>query len=279
MMEMEREDRRVSDWELERYLMREGSASELADLDRRVAADPAVAQRLAALERSNEELLRRYPPAWMGRQIEQKLKRARSEGVRRSWSGYRFWVVPAMALILAVVAVPTLFEQSWRDPEVPAAEGESVGPDRGTYSASPGVESMLRVKGDDEGPRLVIFRKLAGGSERLRDGAPARSGDLVQIAYRSGGLAYGAILSVDGRKAVTQHLPASGEKAVPLAPRDTLDFAYELDDAPHWERFFLVAGDRPFGLEGVREELSAGDVKLAGGLRLYQVTLKKPRSP
>ena len=162
---------------------------------------------------------------------------------------------------------------------MPAVESGEGYPGPGTPSAAGGEGPTLRVKGDEGGPRLSIFRKLASGPERLKDGAAARGGDLVQIAYRSGGLAYGAILSVDGRGAVTRHLPASGEKAVPLAPRDTLDFAYELDDAPRWERFFLVAGERRFGLEEVSEKLAAGDLTLAGDLRLHQFTLKKPGSP
>lgn len=276
---MERQDRPVSDWQLERYLLRESPASELADLDRRMEADPELAGRVAALKRSDEDLNRSYPPAWMCRQIERKLKRARSRETRRTWSGYRLWAVPAVALVLAVLAVPSLLDQSRRDPSVPAMESGEGYPGPGTPSAAGGEGPTLRVKGDEGGPRLAIFRKLASGSERLKDGAAARGGDLVQIAYRSGGLAYGAILSVDGRGAVTRHLPASGEKAVPLAPRDTLDFAYELDDAPEWERFFLVAADRPFGLSAVREELAHGDPALPDGLRLHQFTLKKPGSP
>ena len=264
----ERKERPVSDYQLERYLLREGSASELADLDRRVAADPVLAQRVAALERSNEELHRRYPPAWMGRRIEAKLEERRGR-VRRRRREYRFWAVPAVVLTLAAVGVITLFDQARRDRSLPAG----------------GEESPLRLKGGEEGPRLAIYRKLANGSERLKDGAPAKSGDLVQIAYRSGGLRYGAILSVDGRGAVTLHLPASGEKAVPLTARDTLDFAYELDDAPRWERFYLVAGDRRFDLKPVRKKLTAGDRTLkrqegalAGGLRFHRFTLKKPGS-
>ena len=58
---MERQDRPVSDWQLERYLLRESPASELADLDRRMAADPELARRLAALKRSDEDLNRALP--------------------------------------------------------------------------------------------------------------------------------------------------------------------------------------------------------------------------
>ena len=274
----ERKERPVSDYQLERYLLREGSAAELAGLEQRLADDPVLARRLEDLRRSNEELRRRYPPQWMGRRIEGRMQRGRSGTARRGWSGYRPWAVPAVALVLAVAAVPALFEAT-KDSPLPAGDREEVDSGRGRTGAAGGGETALRVKGDGKGPRLVIFRKLAGGHERLEDGAPARSGDLVQIAYRSDGLAFGAVLSVDGRGAVTRHLPVSGEEAVPLAPADTLDFAYELDDAPLWERFFLVASDRPFGLAALEEQLAAGDLAPAGDLRLHQFTLKKTGSP
>ena len=259
----QQEKRPISDYQLERYLLREGTADELAALERRLAADPALAQRLAALERSNEELQRRYPPEWMRDQIELKLKastssvetRAPGRRAQRTWSGYRLWAVPVVALILAVVAVPTLFDRETQ--EAPA----------------------LRVKGGEQGPRLLVFRKLASGAERLQDGALAQSGDWVQLAYRSGGLQYGAILSVDGRGAVTQHLPATGAEAVPLAAQDTLDVAYELDDAPRWERFYLVAADHRFNLAAVAAKLAAGDVALGDDIRLFTFTLRKPEIP
>ena len=246
----------ISDYQLERYLLREGTDDELAALDRRVADDPELAQRLAALERSNEELHQRYPPEWMRGQIELKLKRAQGRRVQRTWSGYRLWAVPAVALILAVVAVPTLLDDQ-ETSEAPAT----------------------RIKGGEQEPRLLVFRKLASGAERLQDEALAKSGDLVQLAYRSGGLQYGAILSVDGRGTVTQHLPATGAEAVPLAAQDTLDVAYELDDAPRWERFYLVAADRRFGLATVKTKLAAGDVALGDDVRLFRFTVKKPREP
>ena len=248
--------RPISDYQLERYLLREGTADELADLDRRLADDPELAQRLAALERSNEELHQRYPPEWMRGQIELKLKRAQGRRVQRTWSGYRLWAVPAVALILAVVAVPTLLDDQ-ETAEVPAT----------------------RIKGSEQEPRLLVFRKLASGVERLQDGVSAQSGDVVQLAYRSGGLQYGAILSVDGRGTVTQHLPATGIEAVLLAAQDTLDVAYELDDAPRWEWFYLVAADRRFGLAAVKAKLAAGDVALGDDVHLHRFTVKKPREP
>ena len=252
----QQDERPISDYQLERYLLREGSDEELADLERRLADDPALAQRLADLKRSNEELHQRYPPEWMRGQVELKLKRAQGRRAQRTWSGYRLWAVSAVALILAVVAVPTLLDDQ-ETAEVPTT----------------------RIKGGEQEPRLLVFRKLAIGAERLQDEALAQSGDLVQLAYRSGGLQYGAILSVDGRGTVTQHLPATGAEAVPLAAQDTLDVAYELDDAPRWERFYLVAADRRFGLAAVKAKLADDDVALGDDVRVFRFTVKKPREP
>jgi len=273
----EREERTVSDWQLERYLLREASASELADLDRRVAGDPVLAERVADLRRSNEQLLQRYPTRWMCRRIERKLRRSRG-GAPPRWSAYRLWAAPALTAVLAVAAGTALLDRGTGS-FLPAGDDDPAVPGRSAPSPGGGAVPAERVKGVGDEPRLMIFRKLAGGHELLEDGSLARRGDLVQIAYRSDGLAYGAIFSVDGRGAVTRHLPAAGEQAVPLAKRDTLDFAYELDDAPKWERFYLVASERPFGLSAVREELAHGDPALPDGLRLHLFTLKKPGSP
>src|SRR6185436_11923836 len=56
-------------------------------------------------------------------------------------------------------------------------------------------------------PHLAIYRKRGQGVERLKDGSPARGGDLLQIAYVSAGRRYGVIASVDARDEITLHLP------------------------------------------------------------------------
>jgi hypothetical protein len=252
----QQEQRSISDYQLERYLLRELPAADLAAVAREIAADPALGERLAALERSNQELHRRFSPEWMSGQIELKRQVSRQRESKQQRSGYRLWAVPAVALLLAVVAVPALFD------------------------ASPEEEPHIRIKGGGDGPQLTIFRKVPQGEERLSDGALARSGDLVQIIYRSGGLRYGAILSVDGRGAVTQHLPVAGGKAVSLAAKDTLDYAYELDDAPRRERFVFVAADIRFDLQEIIGQLNEGSTLASTAeLHYFEFTLNKPSAP
>jgi hypothetical protein len=112
-------------------------------------------------------------------------------------------------------------------------------------------EPAERIKGMR--PALALFRKSERGSEALADGDVARPGDLVRVGYRAAGRAYGVILSIDGRGAVTLHLPAAGGRAAALDPGDTvlLGHSYELDDAPRAERFFLVTSDAPFDVAPV----------------------------
>jgi hypothetical protein len=123
---------------------------------------------------------------------------------------------------------------------------------------------------------LVVFRKTASGSERLEAGASATPGDLIRVGYKAAGQAYGAIVSTDGYGNVTQHLPRSGARAASLEAGGTvlLEFSYELDDAPRWERFYLVTGGEPFGLDPVRQ--AARRVATAGS-ETAPPTLDLPR--
>src|SRR4029077_5802447 len=62
----------------------------------------------------------------------------------------------------------------------------------------------IGVKGE---PALHVYRHGAAGDERLRDGARATRGDLLQLAYASKTGGYGVLLSIDGARKVTLHLP------------------------------------------------------------------------
>src|SRR5262249_54089120 len=87
-----------------------------------------------------------------------------------------------------------------------------------------------RIKGTAASrPALAIYRQTPSGSERLADGALVRPGDLLRVGYTSAGRAYGVILSIDGRGALTMHLPSTGSEAVSLtqgAATTLLDRSY-----------------------------------------------------
>ncbi len=91
----------------------------------------------------------------------------------------------------------------------------------------------------------------------------ARRGNVLQMSYAAGEAKYGAIFSIDGRGTLTWHVPAGypgGSRAAPaLDPRGNvvLPSAYELDDAPRFERFFLVYGAAPFEIADVAQAARA----------------------
>ncbi len=120
--------------------------------------------------------------------------------------------------------------------------------------------------GSDDGrpkglsPHLSVHRHGSGSgaeAEALARGARVRAGELLQLSYVSAGRPYGVVASVDGRGVVTRHGPGDGPLAAKLVPGGAvpLDHAYRLDDAPAFERFFLVTGRSPFAVEPVLEAL------------------------
>ncbi len=184
-------------------------------------------------------------------------------------AAWRRALVPALAMAAVVVFAVVLVPRG----------GEVIGP------ADPGTEGT-RVKGVGA-PRLEVHRRLPGGEpEALAAGAAVRAGDLLQLSYVAAGTSYGVVVSIDGRGAVTLHLPEGGGRAVALhrGKAVALEHAYQLDDAPGFERFFLVTGKDPFDAGAVVEAarrlaaLGAAEVSplsLPPGLEQQSVLLTK----
>ena len=109
-----------------------------------------------------------------------------------------------------------------------------------------------RAKGLDL--ELRVYRQRDDGVERLLDGQRVRAGDVLQLGFVRGEHGHGVLLSIDGRGEVTLHYPAEGARDTEL-PRERgqqlLPHAYELDDAPSFERFILVAADEPLSVAAV----------------------------
>ncbi|RKG90909.1 ActD-like protein [Corallococcus sp. CA053C] len=257
------------DWLLERIALGELPPDELAAARARLAQEPDGPSRLAALEADSRAILARLPPQAVAREVMARAARpeaavagahvvaaptrAEASPPRPSW---RF--LPVLVPVLAAAALVVLVRPSTSSDvrEAPAAWG-----------TTPGILEPTRSKGLQ--PRLDVHRQSAARSERLTDGAHAQAGDVVQLSYASAGKPHGVLLSVDGRGAVTQHLPSPGESGqepghlsavLERSGTHLLPRAYELDDAPGFERFFLVTADAPFALDGV---LSAARVLAA----------------
>ena len=220
----------VPDLVLEQYRLRELPPADAERIELLLASDAALRRRLDALEQSDDEIARRYPARWLAGRI-----------VRTPSRDHRHvrWPLPLGIAASAVVLVFIFaMPRAWPGPP---GLGETAAPDGD------------RIKGLE--PTLTVYRRTTSGSETLADGSIARTGDLLRVGYVAAGRAYGVILSVDGRGVVTRHLPPNGDRAAPLGRGGAtlLDSSYELDDAPGWERFYLVTSDTPFAVAAVMD--------------------------
>jgi anti-sigma factor RsiW len=216
----------VADLILEQYRLGELPIADAERVERLVTSDGALRRRLEALDESDAEIARVYPAARLAQAVRARLPvaAARDDG----------WRV-ALAFAAAVVVI-LLLPRAWIDSALRTV----------TDPQSQAPPDDDRIKGLK--PSLAIYRRTATGSETLADGSVARAGDLLRVGYAGAGRGYGVIVSIDGRGAVTLHLPPAGERAAALVSGGItlLDQAYELDEAPGWERFYFVTSDTPF---------------------------------
>jgi anti-sigma factor RsiW len=247
------DDRELPDWLLERLAAGELPAPEAARLRARLEAEGGLA-RLSALEASSREILAAHPPAAVAAEVQRRARRSEPAPARR--------LIFPSALALGVTGLAVLF-----------ATGVISRQRAGTQLD---VEETT-ARGLQ--PHLQLYRKQGQAVERLKDGASARAGDLVQIAYLAAGRRFGVIASVDAGGGVTLHLP---ERAGPAARLQSgkavaLPGAFELDASPGFERFVFVTGDEPFGTAEVLPALRPGGPPLPPKLTAFALTLTKAR--
>jgi hypothetical protein len=212
----------ITDWQLERFRLDELTAEDREAVKRALDENPHLRERLDELERSDKEIVAQHPPRVIGASIRARILRDRPAPSRRVvWAG--MFAVAVMSLVLL---------RPWP-------------------SQAPLQDDETRVKGLTT--RLLVFRQGATTPEPLENGATVRPRDVVQVAYQVTDKRYGAIVSVDGRGVITRHLPRNGAHAVELTAGAPVPLpeAYELDDAPEYERFHLVTSTRPFALDVV----------------------------
>jgi hypothetical protein len=236
-------DRVFSDFVLERYLLGELPREDAAEVDRAAAADARVRAALTDLEGSNRDILARYPAPSFKARLFDRLEDRTSPAPK--WPRWAVPVSAAAALVLALLWIGPQFR-------------------RPTGDLAPGLggENDL-VKGDAAldltRTQLLVYKKTGELAKRVADGSVAGPGAILQLAYVTASERFGVILSIDGRGEVTRHFPvdAGGSTALSLRQRVLLPAALELDDAPGFERFFLITSSSPIDVGTVLDKAQA----------------------
>ena len=211
----------LPDWLVERAALDEVPSASRARLQH--AAPGELATRVAELREQNARELAAYPPGPAVAQIEARLR-----GPKRR----RTWIAPLVAAVgLAVVALVVVRHEPAHDT----------------------APETTRVKGT---ARLLAYRQAGEQAEKLEPDAVVHAGDVIQLRYNAGGARYGVIASIDGSGGVTLHFPASPDASTDVAGgTHTLPDAFELDDAPRFERFFFMTANEPLDVAGTLDAL------------------------
>lgn len=192
-------------------------------------------ERIENIRKSDEEILRNYPPEKMAASIKERMDGGNS--VKQGNFGYKKLYIPlsAAAVLLLFFAIFPFNSEV----EVTGVQGNP---------------EVIRLKGQK--PALYIFRGNDDQAEILSNNTLVKERDLLQISYDSAGSKYGVIFSIDGRGTVTLHFPDNvySNTRLDYGGKVYLPYSYELDDAPFFERFFFVTSDHEIDAAEIMEK-------------------------
>lgn len=274
----------IPDWKLERFLTGDLPEEEMNKLRELEANDAVFANRVKMLREDNKAILNKLPfeklAANLGTDAAEKGRAnlgtdaagIAAKNVAKNAARFTFVKFAAAAMFVFAVALVAFFAQ--RETSV---MNERVGSDVANVNGSQNTqvalaenESDTRIKGLDA--RMEVWKKTSAGIVQLNDFDSVGEGDEIQLRYAVPEKCFGLLFSMDGNGALTLHM-GNGVKAIELAPgkMNSLPFAYKLDDAPYFEKFFFVTSPKEFAVEenDVDKLLKRSDVKVIG------FTLKK----
>jgi hypothetical protein len=261
----------IPDWKLERYLTGDLPDSEMREIREMEATDEIFAGRVKMMREDNRAILKKMPFERLSERLDAMptrfgngLKGAGSNGAGNGVSFTLVKFATAAALVLAVVTV-ALFSQ--REVVSPATDGGAQVMDVAMVDFQ---DEGTRIKGLEA--RIEVWKKTADSAVQMSNLDEAREGDEIQLRYSVPEKCFGMLLSMDGNGALTMHM-GSENHAVELAPGEmtTLPFAYKLDNAPKFEKFFLLTSRNMFSI-------NASDIDASlkqEGVRVVSFTLRK----
>ncbi len=277
----------IPDWKLERFLTGDLPDEEMNMLRELEATDVVFANRVKMLREDNKAILNKFPfEALAGKladvpetadvletaNVADSAEHANAERIAPRFTLMKFaaaaMFIFAVALIAFMVQRETVVaggNAAGNGDDVAAVNGSQI-----TQVAFAETQSDTRIKGLDA--RMEVWKKTDAGIVQLQDLDEVREGDEIQLRYAVPEKCFGLLFSMDGKGALTLHM-GDGVKAIELTPgkMNSLPFAYKLDDAPYFEKFFFVTSPKEFAVEenDVDKLLKRSDVKVIG------FTLKK----
>lgn len=210
---------KVSDYTIEKYILNEMTDEQKSIMEKH-KNDEDVKKRILLIKASNAEILKKYPNGHI--EIAKKLNKENDTKGKVS----KIFLPAAIAALFLIFLIPAILTQK-----------KNIVP-----------KGAVRIKGDEINREsyFSVYKKTGNKSKRLESGMILSKGDVIQLSYTSGGKKYGVLFSIDGRGILTLHFPYSvnDEAVLENGKNILLKEAYELDDAPNYEKFFFILSDK-----------------------------------
>ena len=252
----------IPDWKLEKYLTGDLPAEEMREIRKMEEVDEIFANRVKMLREDNAAILKRLPFEKLSEKIAMMPGRSNAGAGNTVCVNFRLVkLAAAAALVLAVVTVALFSQRSLSEQNTQLME---------VAMADVSGDDGLRIKGLSA--RMEVWKKTGDSAVQMENLGEAREGDEIQLRYAVAEKCFGLLFSMDGNGTITMHM-GHGNRAVELEPgkMTTLPFAYKLDNAPKFEKFFFLTSKNEF-------ELNAGDIDASlkqEGVKAVSLTLRK----
>ncbi len=228
---------KISDFKLERYLLGELSEKEMRELQERELSDEIFAARVAEMRLQGKRFVAENPFV----ALEAKMTAAEQSANDEHNVVSVMWLKVAAALVIAL----GVFSMVLLNRNVETFDSK----DAAMQVAMADVDDGTRIKGMQVS--LEVWKKTGDSAVQMVNLGDAHEGDEIQLRYRVPQKCFGMLFSMDGNGTITMHM-GEGNKAIELEPgkMTTLPFAYKLDNAPKFEKFFLLTSQNSFEIDG-----------------------------
>jgi len=227
----------IPDIILERYLLNELPEKRYNEISKALEADIVLQERIAAIKESNKKILKDYPVEYISEVLKFKLN---SSSVNKAPKKSFFKRIQVPVLSFGAVAILLVFMMPFM---------ENYIEDRNSIS------EITRLKG--VGAKIFIYKNNTNGAELLKRNSLVSESDIVGVTFFIDKTAYGIIVSIDGRGVVTKHFPNHGDRSPRLIAGKNfkVGHSYELDDAPEYEKFFLIYSVNEFEIDDLLKKI------------------------
>lgn len=228
---------KISDFKLERYLLGELPEKEMRELQERELSDEIFAARVAEMRLQGKRFVAENPFV----ALEAKMAAAEQSANDEHNVVSVMWLKVAAALVIAL----GVFSMVLLNRNVETFDSK----DAAMQVAMADVDDGTRIKGMQVS--LEVWKKTGDSAVQMVNLGDAHEGDEIQLRYRVPQKCFGMLFSMDGNGTITMHM-GEGNKAIELEPgkMTTLPFAYKLDNAPKFEKFFLLTSQNSFEIDG-----------------------------